>query len=286
MTLTDRDKADILSLLSSLGDEASNARGAHLAAANPEAAEYLRQVRAISTALQPPKELQLPLRPEQAAVIRNNVLNRGRTRRLGPVGERLVGHLLKRRYSAIAAALLLILGPGLFYYLSNSRGIIAEGILIPTAAHLRAPASSSHFPVLPGAALETGAQLGGVLMRNGNRIAVDRDSTVHIVSKDEIRLAAGTCFIRAVQPIRVSAGAVRFEILQGAVAARASADGISCKVFSGAVTVRVGGKTFDIWSGTSWVWDPVQNTSVEGPLETKPPAMVEEVESVLRQQGS
>ncbi len=294
MTLTGRDRADILSLLSSLGDPDSLARASDLTSTSKEAAEYLRQMQAIAAALNLPEDTSSPLTTDQVLEIRDKVMHRRGKERPGLWRAGWGSRLLTRKYAAIAAAVLLFLGPGLwFLHRGWGQQVIAQALLTPSGGITQpgAPggppgsAISSRFPVLPGTALETGEQWGGIALLSGNRVTVDRASKVNIVSDDEVRLVAGSCFIRAVRPMRVLALSAQLEIIQGAVYVHVFGDRVACEVFSGGATVKTAGKTSQIWSGTAWKWHSTRNMSTEGPLENKPPAMVERVDSLWRREG-
>lgn len=294
MTLTDRDRADILSLLSSLGDQESVARASELTSASKDAAEYLRQMQAIAAALNLPEDVSPPLTPDQVLEIRDKVLHRRGKERPGLWRAGWGSRLLARKYAAIAAAVLLLLGPGLwFLHRGWGQQVIAQALLTPSGGIMRPGASagppgsvsSSRFPVLPGTALDTGEQWAGIAFRSGNRVTVDRGTKVDIVGEHEVRLVAGACFVQAVRSMRVLALSAQLEIMQGAVHVHVVGDRVSCEVFSGGVTVKTAGKTSQIWSGTAWKWHSTRNTSTEGPLENKPPVMVEHVDSLWRREG-
>lgn len=256
MSLTRQDELDLAGLVSEVGDPGSRARAQDLAALNPEAAEFSRQIRVVCQALTAEAESSPPpLSAEEADALAAVISARaGRTR-----VKR--GFAFGRRWQWVGiAAAVAIAAVGWLSLTWNGQPIVAEAIAFPVFESLNEPGASKphRFPVRTDELVETIDEYAVFNFTNGNRTAIGPGTRLTILDAGQIMaLQKGTLFIHAqvALRVRISDTVIILNQDRSMVMIQAEPRGSICAVYSG--SAKFIGQRHDIQISTGQVgtWD-------------------------------
>jgi len=254
--LSEDARNDLAGLVSGFGTQASDQRARELAARDPVAAEYLRELQILGKALDDHAAAPVgAMDPVVAERVCSGAYARWRQRR-------------RRRWvtpMAVAAGLLLC-AFGLRHLATPAQPEpFARVAIRTTGAFLGTPTADSE-ELEPGDRVVTRADQRAVVRFAGVTCALDGNSEA-VFSTDRIDLTTGFLFLQAARPIHVQAGPLTAQSTAGQSQFLVSPTMLSCSVHGGTVTLNRGGEQFVVSAGQRLVC----STLVDGECSTDIP---------------
>jgi hypothetical protein len=261
MHLNERDRSDLLGLVSGFGSAESLNRARLLATANPEAADYLRQMGLIADAFRPPAVLQPTetLSPEEVDRLTDEVLARvaGRAGLLRYPASRPV--LWRPPALGAAAAVLLIAfcGTWVVWTTTSVDHQTPPGTLVFVPQSAAGGMPYEQGPVVVGQMVTAPANaFARVTMPNGTLVVLESLSGARINEDGRsLVLHQGAFRVCAKDPTTVRVEDLTLVLRSGVSWIMVRQSGVAAFVFEGSATLSAGGQSRELVAGEVADWN-------------------------------
>ncbi len=270
MSLTEQDESDLAALAAELGTPDSDARARKLAQENPEAADFLRQLRRICGSLRTYSETSPPpLAADQAAALADEIVTRVEHAR---AGKRLA---IRNSWRWAGLAAVIVLAATAWFSLFDRTETVAEVIYIPVSTSLNTTsvAPPHRDRVRAGQLIDTGSGYAALNLAGGIRVAAAKGTRLAVQETGRvIDLQKGSIFFEAPSTIRIKTADAVISSEGGTL--KAMVEAAQIKVYAGRATITRKDSEAQITTGQFCTWGPsVEGISVHA-FSTEPPGWV------------
>ena len=263
MTLTEKDRTELLGLVSGMGTAHSDAHARELAGSDPEAAAYVRQMQVIADAFKAPAGQRSAehLSAQETDIIMEAVLARaGRgTREHKPSGW---AGRLRARWVFRGMAAVLALAAGVSWLALRPRTDGPEG----TAGGVDAVFFSNvrggggemrrQHRFRPGDEVVTGAEFARLALPNGATVILAKTTSVLIRGGgDSLLLNDGFMFVIARDGIGVGLDLAESNLRSGTMLVTRSPSRWSWTLYEGKATIAIGDRSWNLAGGERADWE-------------------------------
>lgn len=276
MALTERQKSDILGLLSGLGDAQSDERARELIDGEKEAAEFLTETQRITDALSDPGDLGdvARLSDTEASLIVDRIQDRCEAGKSAG-RERRESVLPRLRFLPLGIAAVLLVALGVGYLLSDAGGSAEEPSLeiayYQTGMQLRGPQTRKER-VEPGQPIRSEREFCSFSLPNDVSVVLDQNTEVAVDQvTGPLRIAHGNVFVQAGGTMDILMADTRTHVEEGAILISASEQNLSWRVYRGKIVVHVAGLVHEMTAGQRATWNVELETLDTAPHDGRLP---------------
>ena len=255
MSLTERDRLDLAASASGHGNTQSDNRARRLVETDPEAAEFVRQIKSICRAIQTHAEAESPpLAGEEADAIPAAILAVAKRRWSG--AKFVLRH--PWRWGAVAAAVAITFTTW-FVFSGRTQPVVASAVFTSVSARLsptRTSGSRTAF-VRAGQLVETRGGYAVLTLTNNSRVvAVEGTNLIIQGTGQPIDLQQGALFIRAATTVQIRLGSAVISVDgDGSLAmVQITLNGPVCAVYTGRARIARQGHETQLIEGQLGAW--------------------------------
>jgi hypothetical protein len=286
MTLDERDKSDLLGLISGFADAGSQERARSLINTSPDAAAFFHQISFVADACRPSPagQIEQELSPDEVDGVTVAVLARvaARASRVNRAGRSVSGTrvLSLPAFGAIAAVFVMAVCVGWIAWTTMSAGhwrSFGSLVMVPQSAAGGIP--RDYGAIRPGQVLspdvDTDARVtlpGGttLILRGVTSVQMGQDGSSFVYRQ-------GTVQVGAQQALTIRVEDATLTLPRGALRVRTAASGPVVELFVGHAMVSTACESFELAAGQQARWDKSSRRFKVSPLTYPAPSWVDEL---------